>query len=131
MIIVAKETLNKTELQVMKHLWKLEKAFLKDIVAAYSEPRPAYTTIATLINRMVKKGYIGFQKMGRDKHYYPILQKNNYFNREVKSMVQDFFNNSSAQFASFFTKNSDLNLDELEALQALLQSKIDQKKEEK
>ncbi len=120
--------LNKSELQLMKFLWKIETGFMKDIVAEYPEPGPAYTTISTLLGRMVDKGYIGFEKLGRDKNYYPVLQKNEYFTGHVKEMVSNFFNNSSSQFASFFAKNADFTVEEMEELQELLDKKIIQKK---
>ena len=120
--------LNKSELQVMKYLWKIKTGFLKDIVEQFPEPAPAYTTISTLVGRMVDKNYVGFQKSGRDKQYYPILQKNEYFSGQVKDMVSNFFNNSASQFASFFTKNADLSMEEMEELQKILQEKIQEKK---
>lgn len=122
--------LNKTELQIMKHLWKIEKGFMKDIVAQFSDPKPAYTTITTLVGRMVDKKYIGFEKLGRDKYYFPLLQKNMYFKNQLKEMLTHFFNDSASQFASFFSKNNDLSLEELEELQAILQQKINQKKKQ-
>src|SRR5699024_8440204 len=121
--------LNKTELQIMKCLWNAD-CFLKDIVEAYREPKPAYTTITTLVRRMVKKGYIGFEKIGRDKRYFSLLNKKTYFSTQFKSMVADFFNNSSAQFASFFTDNSEMDLEELKELQDFVQEKINQKQKE-
>lgn len=120
--------LNKTELQIMKYLWILDKGFMKDIVEKYPEPKPAYTTISTLLKRMIDKQYIGFERLGRDKEYYPILKKNDYFSKQVNGMIQHFFNDSKAQFASFFTKNADLSMEELQELQALLKQKIDKKK---
>ncbi len=121
--------LNKSELQIMKYLWSLKKGFMKDIVEQFPEPRPAYTTISTLLKRMCDKDYIGFNRLGRDKEYYPILQKNDYFSGQMKGMIKHFFNNSSSQFASFFTKNTDLSIQELEELQEMLQEKINQKKQ--
>ncbi|QCK16596.1 BlaI/MecI/CopY family transcriptional regulator [Mangrovivirga cuniculi] len=120
--------LNKSELQIMKYLWKIEKGFLKDIVDQFPQPGPAYTTISTLISRMVNKNYIGYTKMGRDKEYYPIIKKNDYFKTQIKSIVSDFFNNSSSQFASFFTKNSDLSMEELKELEEMIQKQIKKKK---
>jgi len=121
--------LNKSELQIMKYLWTLENGFMKDIVEKFPEPRPAYTTISTLLKRMVDKDYIGFERLGRDKQYYPILKKNEYFSRQVNGMIQHFFNDSKAQFASFFTKNADLSIQELQELQELLKQKIENKKD--
>ena len=121
--------LNRSELQIMKYLWILEKGFMKDIVEKFPEPRPAYTTISTLLKRMVDKEYIGFERLGRDKAYYPILKKNAYFKKQVNGMIHHFFNDSKAQFASFFAKNADLSMQELEELQELLKEKMNQKKD--
>lgn len=120
--------LNKSELQIMKYLWILRKGFMKDIVEQFPEPRPAYTTISTLLKRMCDKNYIDFERLGRDKQYFPVLKKNDYFNKQVNGMIQHFFNDSKSQFASFFTKNVDLSMEELQELQDLLQQKIDKKK---
>ncbi|MEM5564487.1 BlaI/MecI/CopY family transcriptional regulator [Psychroserpens sp. AS72] len=120
--------LNKTELQIMKYLWILKKGFMKDIVEQFPEPRPAYTTISTLLKRMCDKDYISFERLGRDKQYYPVLKKNDYFSKQVNGMITHFFNDSKSQFASFFTKNADLSMQELEELQELLQEKINNKK---
>lgn len=121
--------LNKTELQVMKYLWILNKGFMKDIVELFPEPKPAYTTVSTLLSRMSDKNYIGFNRLGRDKEYFPILKKNDYFASQMKSIITHFFNDSKSQFASFFTKNADFSMEELEELQALVKQKIDQKKQ--
>ena len=65
-IIVDIKQLNKTELQIMKYLWILKKGFMKDIVEQFPEPKPAYTTISTLLKRMCDKDYISFERLGRD-----------------------------------------------------------------
>lgn len=127
-IIVDIKQLNKTELQIMKYLWILKKGFMKDIVEQFPEPKPAYTTISTLLKRMCDKDYISFERLGRDKQYYPVLKKNDYFSKQVNGMITHFFNDSKSQFASFFTKNADLSIQELEELQELLQEKINNKK---
>lgn len=101
---------------------------MKDIVEQFPEPRPAYTTISTLLKRMCDKEYIGFKRLGRDKEYFPILKKNAYLATQLNGMIDNFFNDSKSQFASFFTKNADLSLQEMEELQALLEQKISSKK---
>lgn len=123
--------LNKTELQIMKYIWQIKKGFMKDIVEQFPEPKPAYTTISTLLKRMCDKNYIGFKRLGRDKEYFPVLKKNDYFASQLNGMIDNFFNDSQSQFASFFTKNADLSLQEMEELQALLQLKINAKSTKK
>ncbi|MFC2137562.1 BlaI/MecI/CopY family transcriptional regulator [Bacteroidota bacterium] len=123
--------LNKTELQIMKYLWKIEKGFMKNIVDQFPDPKPAYTTISTQLGRMCAKEYIGYKKLGRDKHYYPILQKKDYFASYFKNLITHFFNDSTTQFASFFTKHTDLSIEELEELQDLIKNQISQKSNSK
>lgn len=120
--------LNTTELQVMKCLWEIELGFMKDIVNEFPEPKPAYTTISTLLSRMCTKKYIGFNRLGRDKQYFPILKKKDYFSNQLQEMVSNFFNDSSSQFASFFAKNANFSIEELEQLEAVVKNEITQKK---
>ena len=123
------KNLSEKELELMGHLWKIEKGYLKEIVSEYKEPKPAYTTIATLINRLQTKRYIGFNLFGRDKQYYPILKKPSYFSREFKKMIHNYFDSSAAQFASFFTEESYLTLAQLKELEAMISQKIEAKTE--
>jgi BlaI family transcriptional regulator, penicillinase repressor len=120
--------LTKTEEMIMKHLWKLEKAFMKDLVDQFPEPRPAYTTTATVLTRMIDKGYVAYNQFGKVREYYPVLKKGEYFKNHVNGIVKNFFNNSASQFASFFTSKSDMSLTELKELKQLLEEQIEKKR---
>lgn len=120
--------LTKAEEQVMQNLWKIEKGFLKDIVDQFPEPKPAYTTISTVIRVLVKKGFIGFNTYGKVNEYYPSVSKKDYTRLYMKNLVNNFFNRSQEQFASFFTKESDLSITELEELRKLIDQTILEKK---
>lgn len=120
--------LTKAEEQIMQYLWKLEKAFLKDIVFEFPEPRPANTTVATVIRILVKKGFIGFETFGKTNQYFPIVPKKVYAREFMSGMIKNFFNNSAKGFASFFTKEQDLSLSELEEMKALIEEQIQNKK---
>tara|TARA_B100001109_G_C18862253_1_gene474696 strand:- start:1660 stop:2040 length:381 start_codon:yes stop_codon:yes gene_type:complete len=124
------KNLSEKELELMNHLWELESAYMKDLVAQYKDAKPAYTTISTMVNRLIEKGHIGFEQMGRDKRYFPKLKKPSYFSKEFTKMINKYFNHSAAQFASFFTKESDLSLEQLEDLQKLVNQKIEDKKKQ-
>jgi len=125
------KNLSEKELQLMTHLWEIKKGYLKNIVDRFEDPKPAYTTISTLVNRLIEKKHIGFKMHGRDKEYFPILKKPTYFNFEFKNMLKNYFNNSSSQFASFFTKNNDLSVEQLEELKNMLDEQIEQKNNSK
>ncbi len=125
------KNLSEKELQLMNHLWNLKKGYLKNIVDQFEDPQPAYTTISTLINRLIVKKHVGFKLHGRDKEYYPILKKPAYFSSQFKKMIGNYFGNSTAQFASFFTENTDLSLEELEELQNMVNMQIEKKNKKK
>lgn len=122
------DKLTKTEEQLIKHLWRLEKAYMKDLVEEFPKPKPAYTTIATILSRMVEKGYIGFKQRGKVREYFAKLKKADYFGKYFNQIVSNFFNDSTAQFASFFASKSDLTLEQLEELKGLIDQQIKDKK---
>lgn len=117
--------LTKPEEQIMQYIWKLKKAFLKDIVEQYPEPRPAYTTISTVVRVLVKKKFLDYKTFGKTREYYPLVSKNKYFSEYMNDIIFSFFNGSSGKFASYFTKNEDLNLSELEEIKDLIEEKIE------
>lgn len=117
-------SLTNAEEQVMKHLWKLEKAYMKGILDEYQEPKPKSTTLATLLKRMIDKGYVGFNQHGSNREYYSKVRKEEYFSSHLSKVVKDFFNDSASQFASFFTRESDMSVTELEALKTEIEERI-------
>jgi predicted transcriptional regulator len=123
--------LTKAEEQVMRYLWTLEKAYLKNILDEFPDPKPASTTLATLLKRVIDKGFVGYHQHGSNREYFPIVKKTEYFSRQVNSMIKDYFNNSASQFASFFTDETNLNLTDLEEIKKLVEQKIITKKKSK
>jgi len=120
--------LSKTEEQIMDLIWKNDKVFLKDLMDSFPEPKPAATTIATLLKRMQEKGYVGYETFGNSRQYYPLIKKTDYFSKHINGVIKDYFNNSALQFASFFTKASDLSASELEDLRNIIDQEIKNKK---
>lgn len=122
------EQLSKTEEQLMEYLWKLEKAFMKDLLEAFPEPKPATTTVATLLKRMIDKKFVGYHTYGNVREYYPLVKKQDYFSVHIKGLIKNFFNNSSAQFASFFTSETNLSEKELQELKKIVDDQLKKKK---
>jgi predicted transcriptional regulator len=116
--------LSKSEEELMNHLWTLEKAFMKDLLEAYPNPKPAVTTIATLLKRMAGKGFISYTLYGKSREYYPLIKKKDYFSKHVNGLIKNFFNDSASQFASFFTTETNLSKQELEDLKTLIDQQI-------
>ena len=120
--------LTNAEEQVMRFVWKLERGYMKNVRDEFDEPKPATTTIATLIKRLIDKGFVGYNQHGSNREYYPTVKKSEYFSKQVNSIIKNFFNNSTAQFASFFTNETDLSVKELEDLKKVIEDKIEDSK---
>lgn len=120
--------LSNSEEQLMEHLWTLEKAFMKDLLESYPEPKPATTTVATLLKRMIDKKFVAYNEFGNSREYYPLVKKTDYFSKHVNGLISNFFNNSASQFASFFTTETNLSASELEDLRKIIDSEIQKKK---
>ncbi|MDR3058536.1 MAG: BlaI/MecI/CopY family transcriptional regulator [Dysgonomonas sp.] len=121
-------SLSKSEEQLMEIIWQQEKVFLKEIVDSHPDPKPASTTVATLLKRMQDKGFIGYTLFGNSRQYYPLIKKEEYFSKHVNGIIKDFFGNSALQFASFFAKTSNLSAEELEDLKKIVDQEIKKKK---
>jgi len=119
--------LSKTEEQLMELIWKNEKVFLKDLLDSFPEPKPATTTIATLLKRMQDKGFVGYTLYGNSREYFPLVKKSDYFSKQVKGIIKNYFDDSTLQFASFFTRTSDMTETELEDLKKIIDLEIKRK----
>ncbi|MDT0556333.1 BlaI/MecI/CopY family transcriptional regulator [Patiriisocius hiemis] len=119
--------LSNAEEQLMQILWKQKKAFMKDLIEGYEDPKPATTTIATLLRRMQDKNFVGYKQLGRSREYFPLVKKKDYFSTHVNGLIKNFFNNSASQFASFFTEETNLSKEELEDLKKIIDQQIKNK----
>jgi BlaI family penicillinase repressor len=118
--------LSKTEEQLMQYLWKRKKAFFKDLLEDFPEPKPATTTVATLLKRIHDKGFITYTLFGKSREYSPLIKKTDYFSNHVNGLIKKFFNDSASQFASFFTKETNLTTAQLEDLKKVIDNQIKQ-----
>ncbi|MDT3403161.1 BlaI/MecI/CopY family transcriptional regulator [Mucilaginibacter terrae] len=120
--------LTTAEEQLMEIIWDKTELYMKDIIDHYDEPKPATTTIATLLKRMQDKNFVGYKLTGNSRLYYALVKKEDYFSKHVNGLIKNFFGNSAMQFASFFTRETNLTADELENLKRIIDQEIDKKK---
>lgn len=112
--------LTRKEEEVMKILWKLEKAFVKDIVEEYDDPKPHYNTVSSLVRLLQDKGIVGFTQYGNTYEYFPLISKEDYRKTFMKQVVSDYFDNSYKSAVAFFVKEKGLSPEELEELVKLI-----------
>ncbi len=106
--------LTKAEEDIMQVLWKLEKAFIKEIVDEMAEPRPHYNTVSTIIKILADKGIVGHESFGKANRYFPLVQKDDYSRKTMKQFVKRYFDGSYSNMFSFFVKDKDISVAELE-----------------
>ncbi len=111
-----KKELTKAEEQIMQILWKLEKAFVKDLLEKMTEPKPAYNTVSTIVRILEKKGFISHNAYGKTHEYFPLISKKEYTSNYFKSMMKNYFSNSYSEMVSFFAKEDNLSISDLEDL---------------
>lgn len=123
--------LTRLEEQVMQVLWNLKKAYVKDIIEKLPEPKPAYNTISTIIRILEKKGVISYTPIGKAHEYFPLISKKEYRKNYFKGFFRNYFENNYLALTSFFTKEQNLSLQELEEIKQLINEQIEQKKTDK
>jgi len=121
--------LTKAEEQVMQILWKLGKGFVKDIVEQFPEPKPAYTTVSTIVRILEDKKFIGYKAYGKTHEYYPLIEKSKYGSYTFKNLFKSYFGNSAENLISYFVKENNVSVSELdEILKSIRKNKNTDKK---
>ena len=115
--------LTKAEEEVMQVLWSIEKGFVKDILQAFNEPKPAYNTISTIVRILEKKGFVAYKAYGKSHQYYPALSKEEYRSQLSDSLLSKYFGGSVENLVSFFVKKGNLDVKELDDILQEMKSK--------
>lgn len=116
------QQLTKKEEEIMQVIWKLKKAFIREVVEALPEPRPHYNTVATIIKILVKKGVLTSEKLGNTHQYSPIIEYEQYRAEHLENFKEKFFDNSITKMFSHFAKNENLSEEEKKELIRLIKS---------
>lgn len=106
----------KVEHQLMQVLWKLEKAFVKEIIQELPEPKPAYSTVSTMIRILETKGVVAYEAFGKTHRYYPLISKEEYMRFEADKFLDNYFSNSIQDMFSFFVNEKKIDLKDAEQL---------------
>lgn len=100
----------------MQALWTLDKAFVKDIVDELPAPKPHYNTVSTIIKILEEKGFVGHEGFGKANRYHALVNKDEYSKKTMKQFVKGYFEGSFTNMLSFFAREKDISVKELEEL---------------
>ena len=110
------KTLTKAEEQIMQAIWKLDKAFLREIIDELPNPEPHQNTVATILKILIEKEFVAVTVFGRMHQYYPLVGKDAYSKGSIKNLVKGYFEGSFSNAVSFMVKENNLSIEELELL---------------
>ena len=108
--------LTKAEEQIMQVIWNLDKAFVREIIAKLPEPKPAYNTVSTIVRILEEKGFVSHEVFGKSHRYYALVSKPDYRKFAAGKLVKSYFGGKVENLLSYFAKEKNLTLSELEAI---------------
>ena len=117
------QKLTNKEEEIMHILWKLEKAFVKEVLAEISNDKPHYNTLSTIVRNLEEKGYVGYTAYGKTHQYFPIISKEAYRKRFMNTAIESYFNSSYKNVVSFFAKEEKISVDDLKEIIKLIENK--------
>ncbi|WP_339708750.1 BlaI/MecI/CopY family transcriptional regulator [uncultured Kriegella sp.] len=115
------QKLTNKEEEIMKILWRLKKAFVKEIKAELKGDKPHYNTLSTIVRNLEDKKYVGHEAFGNTHQYYPLISKDAYRKKFIDSTISDFYDNSYKNLVSFFAKEEKISVAELKEIIALIE----------
>ena len=122
--------LTRAEEEIMQILWKLDKAFVKEIIAEMPDPKPAYNTVSTIVRILQQKEMVGYESIGKSHKYFPLITRENYSRFRMDGLMRSYFSGSLSKMVSFFVEKNKVRVLTAEERQALLNSLIEKEKEQ-
>ena len=117
------QKLTNKEEEIMKILWKLEKAFVKEILEKFEGDKPHYNTLSTIVRNLQEKGYVDHEAFGNTHRYFPKITRERYRKAFVNSTIADFYDNSYKTLVSHFAKEEKISVEELKEIIDLIEKK--------
>ena len=116
------QKLTNKEEEIMQILWRLEKAFVKDVLAEIKTEKPHYNTLSTIIRNLEEKGYVSYTAFGKTHQYFPVVSKEDYRKKFFNNAIESYFNNSYKNVVSFFAKEEKISVEELKEIIQLIEN---------
>ncbi len=117
------QKLTNKEEEIMHILWKLKKAFVKEVMAEITEDQPHYNTLSTIIRNLEEKGFVSHNAYGNTHQYFPVVSMEDYRKRFMNTAIENYFNNSYKSMVSFFAEEDKISAEELREILAIIEKK--------
>lgn len=117
------EKLTKQEEEVMQAVWSAGENTAKVFLDYMPDPKPPYTTLASTIKNLEKKGYVSSRLLGNTYIYTPQVSEENYKQKLMQGFAKNYFNNSYKEMVNFFVKQKKLKPKELQEIIEMIEGK--------
>ena len=117
------QKLAKREEQIMQVLWKLEKAYVKEIIEEFPEPKPHYNTVSTIVRILEEKGFVSHKSFGNTHRYFPTISKDEYQKSAVGDVLKKYFDDSYSKMVAYFAKEEKISEEELNEIIQMIKNK--------
>ena len=116
------EKLSQQEEEAMQAVWLTGTGFIKDFLEQIAEPKPPYTTLASTVKNLERKGFVLAEKMGNSFRYSAAIGEQEYKKRFMSGFVNDYFKNSYKDLVAFFAKEKKISTTELQEIIKLIEN---------
>ena len=117
------QKLTNKEEEIMQILWRLEKAFVKEVMAEITEDQPHYNTLSTIIRNLEEKGFVSHNAFGNTHQYFPIVKMEDYRKRFMNTAIENYFGSSYKNMVSFFAQEEKISAKELREILEIIEKK--------
>lgn len=104
------------EEEAMLALWQVGKGFIKDLMDVLPEPKPPYTTLASTVKNLERKGYVQSERFANANRYSAKVKEVDYKKRFLNGFVNDYFQSSYKEMVAFFAKDKKISAEELKEI---------------
>ena len=123
-----RKELTRAEEQLMQILWKIERGFVNDILQHFPYPKPAYNTVSTIVRILEKKKFVSYHAFGRAHQYYALISREEYTKMFMSRFMKGYFSNSYKEMVSFFTRDKNISINDLEEIRKIMDDEIKKQK---
>jgi predicted transcriptional regulator len=117
------QKLTNKEEEIMHILWKLKKAFVKEVMTEITDDQPHYNTLSTIIRNLEDKGYVSHNAYGNTHQYFPIIALEDYRKEFMNTAIENYFNNSYKNMVSFFAEEDKISAKELREILEIIENR--------
>ncbi len=117
------EKLTHQEEEIMLIIFQLGKGFIKDFIQLMDEPQPPYTTVASIVKNLERKGYVKSKLYGNTYEYCAVIDEHEYKSKLMSGLVQNYFENSYKEMVSFFVEKQKISTEELQEIIKMIERK--------